>query len=58
MMVLPSVLDFVTKEVKIIKVVETGIFNLVKISKMVGAATYRYSKSTGAVSKPLLFNLS
>ena len=36
--VLPSDFAFVTNDVKIMKVVETGILNLVKISKTTGAA--------------------
>lgn len=40
------------------KVVETGILNLVKINKTIGAATWRYVKLSGAVSNPLLLSLS
>tara|TARA_B110000285_G_C14927111_1_gene515546 strand:+ start:203 stop:400 length:198 start_codon:yes stop_codon:yes gene_type:complete len=39
--VFPKVLDFVTKTVKTMKVVETGILILVRISKIIGAAVCR-----------------
>ena len=38
MIVFPRVLAFVTNTVKTMKVVETGIFILVRISKIIGAA--------------------
>ena len=40
-MVFSSVLALVTKTVRTIKVVETGTFILVRISRMIGAAVYR-----------------
>ena len=46
----PSDLALVTNEVKIMKVVETGILNLVRTSKQIGAATYRYTNDSGDVS--------
>lgn len=39
MIVLPRVFDLVTNEVKIMNVVDTGIFNLVKMRRTIGAAT-------------------
>jgi len=40
-MTFPRVLVFVTNAVSIMKVVETGIFNLVRIRRIIGAATYK-----------------
>ena len=41
MMVLPKAFGFVTKDVKIMKVVDTGILRRVRISKMMVHAVYR-----------------
>ena len=41
MIVFPRALGLVTKDVRIMKVVETGIFNLVKIRRTMVQAVYK-----------------
>ena len=54
----PTAAGLAANEVSRIKVVETGILNLVRMRRKIGAAICRKWNSVGATSKPLASNLS